>query len=96
MAVTLTFGAVGFWHDFLKVTKSVTKVYRPGAGSALCGRPARGRLGLIAQSSPVLVALHVAFPFLKDVPVPLSIVGFLASPPGDGRRHQRGQAFSTA
>ena len=47
---------------------------------------------LIAQASPPPLRYMLALPFLKDVLLPLGIVGFLAfAVAGDGRRLQRRQ-----
>ena len=78
LAITLAFGAVGFWDDYLKVTKKNPK-----------GVPAKIKLVisivvagitayLIAQASPASLRYMMALPFLKDVLLPLGIVGFLA------------------
>ena len=77
LGVTLTFGAVGFWDDFLKVTKRNPK-----------GVPARIKLllsivvaglaaWLISQSSPPALRYMMALPFLKDVLWPLGLIGFV-------------------
>jgi phospho-N-acetylmuramoyl-pentapeptide-transferase len=78
LAITLAFGAVGFWDDFLKVTKKNPKGV-PGkiklAISVLVGAMATY---LIAQASPASLRYTMALPFLKDVLLPLGLVGFLA------------------
>jgi phospho-N-acetylmuramoyl-pentapeptide-transferase len=78
LGITVAFGAIGLWDDFLKVTKRNPK-----------GVPARVKLGisilaagiaayLIAQLSPPALRHQLALPFLKDVLVPLGLVGFIA------------------
>jgi phospho-N-acetylmuramoyl-pentapeptide-transferase len=78
LAITLAFGAVGFWDDFLKVTKKNPKGV-PGkikiAISIVVGAMATY---LIAQASPAPLRYMMALPFLKDVLLPLGLVGFLA------------------
>jgi phospho-N-acetylmuramoyl-pentapeptide-transferase len=78
LGITLTFGAIGLWDDFLKVTKRNPK-----------GVPSRVKFGLsvvvaaiaawiISTLSPVQLRNQLALPFLKDVLIPLGIVGFVA------------------
>ncbi|MFI5000436.1 MAG: phospho-N-acetylmuramoyl-pentapeptide-transferase, partial [Reyranellales bacterium] len=77
LIVTVAFGAVGLWDDFLKVTKRNSK-----------GVPGKLKLGLsvvvagaaayyIAQASPVPLRYMLAVPFLKDLLVPLGLIGFV-------------------
>ena len=77
LGITVAFGAVGLWDDYLKVTKKNPK-----------GVPGKVKLGLsvlvagvaayfIAQGSPASLRYTLALPFLKDVLMPLSIFGFL-------------------
>jgi phospho-N-acetylmuramoyl-pentapeptide-transferase len=77
LGITVAFGAVGLWDDYLKVTKKNPK-----------GVPGKVKLGLsilaaavaayfIAQSSPPALRYTLALPFFKDVLVPLGLVGFL-------------------
>ena len=78
LGITMTFGAIGLWDDFLKVTKRNPK-----------GAPGKTKLALsilvagvgawfIAQGSPPGLRYTMALPFLKDVLVPLSMAGFLS------------------
>ncbi|CAN0486270.1 unnamed protein product, partial [Phaeothamnion confervicola] len=78
LAVTLAFGAIGLWDDFLKVTKRNSK-----------GVPGKVKLVLsiviaaiaaytISQLSPTPLRYMLALPFLKDVLLPLGVVGFVA------------------
>ena len=78
LGVTLAFGAVGFWDDFLKVTKRNPK-----------GVPGKLKLGLsvvaagiavyfVADASPAPLRYMLAVPFLKDLLIPLGLVGFVA------------------
>ena len=77
LGITVAFGAVGLWDDYLKVTKKNPK-----------GVPGKVKLGLsilaaavaayfISQSSPPALRYTLALPFFKDVLVPLGLVGFL-------------------
>jgi phospho-N-acetylmuramoyl-pentapeptide-transferase len=77
LGITVAFGAVGLWDDYLKVTKKNPK-----------GVPGKVKLGLsivaaaiaayfISQSSPPALRYTLALPFFKDVLVPLGVVGFL-------------------
>jgi phospho-N-acetylmuramoyl-pentapeptide-transferase len=78
LGITVAFGAVGLWDDFLKVTKKNPK-----------GVPGKIKFGLsivvaavasyfIAQASPPSLRYTLALPFFKDVLVPLGLVGFVA------------------
>jgi phospho-N-acetylmuramoyl-pentapeptide-transferase len=78
LAITLAFGAVGFWDDFLKVTKKNPKGVPGKIKLAISIVVAAIAAYLIAQSSPSSLRYTMAFPFLKDVLLPLGIVGFLA------------------
>jgi phospho-N-acetylmuramoyl-pentapeptide-transferase len=78
LGVTLAFGAVGFWDDFLKVTKLNPKGV-PGKIKLVFSIAAAGWAAwLIAQSSPAPLRYMLAVPFFKDVLVPLTVVGFVA------------------
>jgi phospho-N-acetylmuramoyl-pentapeptide-transferase len=78
LGVTVAFGAVGFWDDFLKVTKRNPK-----------GVSGRMKLGIsivvsavaayyAAQGSPIALRYALAVPFFKDALLPLGVVGFVA------------------
>src|SRR5216683_7225028 len=77
LIITVTFGAVGLWDDFLKVTKrnpkGVPALFKLGVSVVVAGIAA----WLIAQSSPAPLRYMLAFPFLKDVLLPLSVFGFV-------------------
>ncbi|MPZ30980.1 MAG: phospho-N-acetylmuramoyl-pentapeptide-transferase [Rhodospirillales bacterium] len=78
LAITLAFGAVGFWDDFLKVTKENPKGV-PGKIKLLISvAVAAIATYLIAQASPAALRYTMALPFLKDVLLPLGLIGFLA------------------
>ena len=78
LAITLAFGAVGFWDDFLKVTKKNPKGV-PGKIKLLISVVVAAIAAyLIAQASPASLRYMMALPFLKDVLLPLGLVGFLA------------------
>ncbi|MBS0219105.1 MAG: phospho-N-acetylmuramoyl-pentapeptide-transferase [Proteobacteria bacterium] len=77
LGITVAFGAVGLWDDFLKVTKKNPK-----------GVPGKIKLGLsvvvaaiaayfISQASPPALRYTLALPFLKDALVPLGMGGFI-------------------
>jgi phospho-N-acetylmuramoyl-pentapeptide-transferase len=77
LAVTLTFGAVGFWDDYLKVTRRNPKGV-PGKIKLFFSVIVAGVAAwLIAQGSPPALRYMVALPFLKDVLLPLGLIGFL-------------------
>ncbi|UYN96770.1 MAG: phospho-N-acetylmuramoyl-pentapeptide-transferase [Enhydrobacter sp.] len=78
LIITVAFGAVGFWDDFLKVTKRnpkgvpgkvklVTSIVVAAAGAYY-----------IAQNSPPGLRYTLAVPFFKDILVPIGMVGFVA------------------
>ena len=68
---------MGFWDDFLKVTKRNPKGV-PGKLQARClGRGGRRRRLADRAVSPAPLRYMLAVPFLKDVLVPLSVVGFV-------------------
>lgn len=78
LAITLAFGAVGFWDDFLKVTKKNPKGV-PGKIKLLISvMVAAIAAYLIAQASPAALRYTMALPFFKDVLLPLGLIGFLA------------------
>jgi phospho-N-acetylmuramoyl-pentapeptide-transferase len=77
LGVMLTFGAVGFWDDYLKVTKRNPKGV-PGKIKIFLSVIVAGVAAwLIAQGSPPALRYMMAVPFLKDVLLPLGILGFL-------------------
>jgi phospho-N-acetylmuramoyl-pentapeptide-transferase len=78
LAITLAFGAVGFWDDFLKVTKKNPKGVPGKIKLAISIVVAAIAAYLIAQASPPPLRYMMALPFLKDVLLPLGIAGFLA------------------
>jgi phospho-N-acetylmuramoyl-pentapeptide-transferase len=78
LAITLAFGAVGFWDDYLKVTKKNPKGVPGKIKLAISIVVAAIAAYLIAQASPSPLRYTMALPFLKDVLLPLGIVGFLA------------------
>jgi phospho-N-acetylmuramoyl-pentapeptide-transferase len=78
LGITMTFGAIGLWDDFLKVTKRNPKGV-PGKTKLVLAVVVAGVAAwFIAQGSPPNLRYTLALPFLKDVLVPLGIVGFLA------------------
>ncbi len=78
LGITITFGAIGLWDDFLKVTKRNPKGV-PGKVKLVLSIVIAGvGAWFIAQGSPPGLRYTLALPFLKDVLVPLSMAGFLA------------------
>ena len=77
LGVTLAFGAVGLWDDFLKVTKRNTKGVPGKIKLALTVVASGIAVYLIAQASPAPLRYQLAVPFLKDVLIPLGVVGFV-------------------
>ncbi len=77
LGITLAFGAVGFWDDYLKVTKKNPKGVPGKVKLAISVVVAGLATYLIAQASPLPLRYMVALPFLKDVLLPLGLLGFL-------------------
>ncbi len=75
--ITLAFGAVGFWDDFLKVTKRNTKGVPGKVKMAISILVAGLGAYMISQLSPVQFRNQLALPFLKDFLIPLGLVGFI-------------------
>src|ERR1043165_9692080 len=71
LIITVTFGAIGLWDDFLKVTKRNSKgvpgMVKPAVSVVVAGFTAY----YIAQLSPAPLHYTLALPFLKDVLLPL-------------------------
>ena len=78
LGVTLAFGAVGFWDDFLKVTKRNPKGVPGKLKLALSIVAAGIAVYLVADASPAPLRYMLAVPFLKDLLIPLGVVGFVA------------------
>src|SRR6267142_2359009 len=78
LGVTLVFGAVGLWDDFLKVTKRNPKGVPAKLKLALSIVVAASAAWQISQSSPAPLRYMMALPFLKDVLWPLGLAGFIA------------------
>jgi phospho-N-acetylmuramoyl-pentapeptide-transferase len=78
LAITLAFGAVGFWDDYLKVTKKNPKGVPAKIKLPISVAVAAIAAYLIAQASPAALRYTMALPFLKDVLLPLGLIGFLA------------------
>jgi phospho-N-acetylmuramoyl-pentapeptide-transferase len=78
LAVTLAFGAVGFWDDFLKVTKRNPKGVAGRTKLLISIVVSAVATYFIAQGSPVPLRYMMAVPFFKDALLPLGMVGFLA------------------
>ncbi len=78
LGVTVAFGIVGFWDDFLKVTKRNPKGVSGKMKFAISIVVAGVAAYFAAQTSPAPLRYMLAFPFLKDVLLPLGVVGFVA------------------
>ena len=77
LGITVAFGAVGFWDDYLKVTKKNPKGVPGKMKLALSVAVAAIAAYFISQASPPALRYTLALPFLKDVLVPLGLVGFI-------------------
>jgi phospho-N-acetylmuramoyl-pentapeptide-transferase len=77
LGVTVAFGAVGFWDDFLKVTKRNPKGVSGRVKFAISLVVAGFAAWFAAQVSPAPLRYTLALPFLKDVLVPLTVIGFV-------------------
>jgi len=78
LGITVTFGAIGLWDDYLKVSKRNPQGVPGKIKFVLATAIAAAAAWFIAQGSPPSLRYTLALPFLKDVLVPLGIVGFLA------------------
>jgi phospho-N-acetylmuramoyl-pentapeptide-transferase len=78
LGVTVAFGIVGFLDDFLKVTKRNTKGVPGRVKFAVSLVVAAIAAYFAAQGSPTPLRYTLAFPFLKDVLLPLGMIGFVA------------------
>jgi phospho-N-acetylmuramoyl-pentapeptide-transferase len=78
LGVTVAFGAIGFWDDFLKVTKRNPKGVSGKIKFTLSLVVAAIASYVAAQGSPTPLRYMVALPFFKDVLVPVGVVGFIA------------------
>jgi phospho-N-acetylmuramoyl-pentapeptide-transferase len=77
LGITVCFGAVGLWDDFLKVTKRNPKGVPGRLKFALSIVVAAIAAWLIAHVSPPSLRYTLALPFLKDVLIPIGMVGFV-------------------
>jgi phospho-N-acetylmuramoyl-pentapeptide-transferase len=77
LGVTVAFGAVGLWDDFLKVTKRNPKGVPGKLKLAISVAVAAVAAYFIAQASPGALRYTLAVPFLKDLLVPLGLIGFV-------------------
>ena len=78
LIVTISFGAVGFWDDYLKVTKRNTKGVPGKVKLAVSLVVAAAAAYYISENSPPALRYTVAVPFFKDVLIPLGLIGFVA------------------
>jgi phospho-N-acetylmuramoyl-pentapeptide-transferase len=74
LGVTASYAAIGFYDDFLKVTKQSHKGFSGKARLSLEIIIAVIACYIIMTISPPQIASSVALPFLKDVLIPLGIV----------------------
>jgi phospho-N-acetylmuramoyl-pentapeptide-transferase len=77
LLVTIAFGAVGLWDDFLKVTKRNPKGVPGKVKIAISVAVAAAAAFFISQASPPALRYTLAVPFLKDVLLPLGLIGFV-------------------
>jgi phospho-N-acetylmuramoyl-pentapeptide-transferase len=77
LGITVAFGAVGLWDDYLKVTKRNPKGVPGKVKLCLSVVVSAVVAYIIAQGSPPALRYTLALPFLKDVLVPLGVVGFV-------------------
>lgn len=78
LGVTVAFGAIGLWDDFLKVTKRNPKGVSGKTKFCISVVVAAVAAYAIAQASPSPLRYTLAVPFIKDLFVPLGVFGFLA------------------
>src|SRR6201996_2580297 len=76
LGITVAFGAIGLWDDFLKVTKRNPKGVSGKVKLGMSVVVAAVGAYFVAQGSPLPLRYMLALPFLKDVLVPLGLVGF--------------------
>ena len=74
LGVTASYGAIGFYDDFLKVTKQSHKGFSGQARLALEFAVALGACALIMQLGPPAIASGFALPFIKEWMIPLGIL----------------------
>ncbi|MGP9821405.1 phospho-N-acetylmuramoyl-pentapeptide-transferase [Salinarimonas sp. NSM] len=67
LMVTVGFGAIGFYDDYLKVTKQSHKGFSGRSRLAIEGLIAGTAIVAIAYTATPALANHLALPFLKDV-----------------------------
>ena len=77
LIITVAFGAVGFWDDYLKVTKRNPKGVPAKVKIAVSVVVAGAGAYYISQFSPASLRYMLAVPFLKDVLIPLGLFGFV-------------------
>ena len=78
LLVTFGFGAIGFVDDYLKVTKRNTAGVSGKLKLAAAVVIALVAALIVSQASPAALRHQLAVPFLKDLLVPLTAVGFIA------------------
>jgi phospho-N-acetylmuramoyl-pentapeptide-transferase len=71
--VTLGFGAIGFYDDYLKVTKSTTRGFSGKVRLILEFAIAASAVGIFIAIGDRALATSLAVPFFKDVLIPLGI-----------------------
>jgi len=77
LGVTVSFGAVGVWDDFLKVTRRNPKGVPAKLKLVISISVSAAAAYFIAEASPTGLRNMLAVPFLKDVLVPLGLIGFI-------------------
>jgi phospho-N-acetylmuramoyl-pentapeptide-transferase len=74
LAVTASYGAIGFYDDFLKVTKQSHKGFSGKARLTLEMLIALGACSVIMQLGPPGISSGFAMPFLKELVIPLGLL----------------------
>ena len=77
LGVTVSFGAVGVWDDFLKVTRRNPKGVPAKLKLVISISVSAAAAYFIAEASPTGLRNMLAVPFFKDVLVPLGLIGFI-------------------
>jgi phospho-N-acetylmuramoyl-pentapeptide-transferase len=77
LLVTLGFGAIGFWDDYLKVSKQSHKGFSGRSRLALEFIIAGGACYAMSQLLPPALATKLAIPVFKDVLIDLSLFFFV-------------------
>jgi phospho-N-acetylmuramoyl-pentapeptide-transferase len=74
LAVTVSYGAIGFYDDYLKVTKQSHKGFSGKARIALEVVIALAACSIIMQLGPAGISSGFAMPFIKELVIPLGLL----------------------